>query len=145
MSLPAMRQVLAASPAHISVLGFDACLMATAETLNAVAPSVDYLAASEETEGADGWNYTKLAQDLSAMTDVRSFASTITQSGRTNSELSTFSTVQANGNTLDAAIATEAAKIGLTADETAKVTQAANDLLEVAVSFATRKLVPAAA
>ncbi|MFI5381185.1 MAG: clostripain-related cysteine peptidase [Tepidisphaerales bacterium] len=104
MSLPAMGQVLAGSPAHISVLGFDACMMATTEVLNAVAPSVDYLAASEETEGADGWNYTKLAQDLSGMTDARSFASTITQSGRTNSELSTFSTVQANGNTLDAAI-----------------------------------------
>ncbi len=105
LSLPAMRQVLAASPAHISVLGFDACLMATAEVVDAVAPSVDYLAASEETEGADGWDYTKLAQDLAGMTDARSFANTITQSGRTNSELATFSTVQASGNTLDAAIA----------------------------------------
>ena len=104
MSLPAMGQALANSPAHISVLGFDACLMATTEVLNSVAPSVDYLAASEETEGANGWNYTKLAQDLIGMIDARSFASTITQSARGNSELSTFSTVQANGNTLDAAI-----------------------------------------
>ncbi|MGA2497793.1 MAG: clostripain-related cysteine peptidase [Tepidisphaeraceae bacterium] len=104
MSLPAMRQVLTASPAHISVLGFDACMMATAEVLDAVAPSVDYLAASEETEGADGWNYTRLAQDLAGMTDPRSFASTITQSARSNSELDTFSTVQASGNPLDAAI-----------------------------------------
>ena len=49
----------------------------------------------------------------------------------------------ATGETsVDAAVATEAAKIGLNADETAKVTQAVNDLMEVAVSFATRKLVP---
>ncbi len=38
-------------------IGFDACLMSTAETAKVIAPYANYMIASEETEPADGWNY----------------------------------------------------------------------------------------
>lgn len=42
-------------------IGFDACLMATVETANMLAPHADYMFASEETEPGYGWDYTEIA------------------------------------------------------------------------------------
>lgn len=44
----------------IDILGMDACLMANAEFAHEMKDSVDYLVASEQTEGADGWNYSQI-------------------------------------------------------------------------------------
>lgn len=41
-------------------VGFDACLMATAEAANILVPHADYMIASQETEAGSGWDYTQL-------------------------------------------------------------------------------------
>ena len=41
----------------LSWIGFDACLMGSAEVALAVAPYAEYMIASQETEPANGWNY----------------------------------------------------------------------------------------
>lgn len=51
-------------PKGLSVLGFDACLMAMAETAYAFAPSTDILVSSEELEPASGWHYSKWMNQL---------------------------------------------------------------------------------
>ncbi len=38
-------------------IGFDACLMSSAETAKVLAPYAEYMIASEESEPSDGWNY----------------------------------------------------------------------------------------
>ena len=43
-------------------IGFDACLMGSAEIAKAVAPYAQYMIASQETEPKTGWDYTFLAQ-----------------------------------------------------------------------------------
>ncbi len=43
---------------QLDFIGFDACLMATAETALTVARYTDYMIASEETEPGAGWFYT---------------------------------------------------------------------------------------
>lgn len=45
-------------------IGFDACLMATLETANMLAPYADYMYASEETEPGNGWDYTSFLNYL---------------------------------------------------------------------------------
>jgi hypothetical protein len=42
---------------NIDILGMDACLMQMAEVINEVSPSVDVVAASEEVEPGEGWDY----------------------------------------------------------------------------------------
>lgn len=63
MSLPQIREGLAEAQQRtgrkIDVLGFDACLMASTEVAHELKDTADYLVASEETEAAEGWNYTK--------------------------------------------------------------------------------------
>lgn len=44
----------------LDLLGFDACLMATAEVASTLAPTADYLVASQELEPGHGWDYTSL-------------------------------------------------------------------------------------
>ena len=44
----------------IDLLGFDACLMANAEVAEALKDKASYLVASEETEGAAGWQYNEV-------------------------------------------------------------------------------------
>lgn len=44
-------------PGKLCWIGFDACLMGSAEVAAAVAPYAKYMIASEETEPAAGWNY----------------------------------------------------------------------------------------
>lgn len=45
-------------------IGFDACLMATVETANTLAPYARYMYASEETEPGGGWDYTSIGNYL---------------------------------------------------------------------------------
>ncbi len=64
LSLPELAQALADSfcaGRKLEWIGFDACLMATAETAAAVAPYAEYMVASQEPEPADGWDYAFLA------------------------------------------------------------------------------------
>ena len=49
---------LAAKGIHLDLIGFDACLMASIETVYEVSGYADVLVASEETEPGDGWPYT---------------------------------------------------------------------------------------
>lgn len=46
---------------RLSLLGFDACLMASAETALTVSDYADYLVASQETEPPEGWDYAFLS------------------------------------------------------------------------------------
>ncbi len=46
---------------RLDLVGFDACLMATYEVASAVAPSADYLVASEEVEPGNGWDWSALS------------------------------------------------------------------------------------
>ena len=46
----------------LSWIGFDACLMGSAEVAVAVAPYAEYMIASQETEPAKGWNYAFLKE-----------------------------------------------------------------------------------
>jgi hypothetical protein len=45
-------------------IGFDACLMASYECANTVAPYANYMVASEEKEPSGGWNYVSLLTNL---------------------------------------------------------------------------------
>ena len=58
MDLAGLDAALKAGGVKFDFIGFDACLMATAETALTVAPYADYLIASEETEPGVGWYYT---------------------------------------------------------------------------------------
>ncbi len=58
MSLAGVDRALKAAGVKFDFIGFDACLMATAETALTLAPYADYLIASEETEPGVGWYYT---------------------------------------------------------------------------------------
>ena len=51
-------------------IGFDACLMATLETANTFVPFADYMIASEESESAEGWDYTALVNKLVQNPDI---------------------------------------------------------------------------
>ncbi|MEY8389151.1 clostripain-related cysteine peptidase [Oscillospiraceae bacterium 38-13] len=58
MSLSGVDQALEKAGMKFDFVGFDACLMATAETALMLAEHADYLIASEETEPGVGWYYT---------------------------------------------------------------------------------------
>lgn len=58
MSLSGVDQALKDAGATFDFVGFDACLMATAETALMLTEHADYLIASEETEPGVGWYYT---------------------------------------------------------------------------------------
>ena len=63
LSLSELRTAMRNSPFiedRLEWLGFDACLMASAEVCILMAPFADYLIASEETEPGFGWNYSFL-------------------------------------------------------------------------------------
>ncbi|MBQ3273223.1 MAG: hypothetical protein IJH44_08330 [Solobacterium sp.] len=70
MTVPKIAKALADSGIKFDVVGFDACLMANAETAVAVAPYADYLIASEETEPGTGWYYTNWLSRLAANTSI---------------------------------------------------------------------------
>ncbi len=58
MSLSGISQALKNGGVKFDFIGFDACLMATAETALMLNDYADYLVASEETEPGIGWYYT---------------------------------------------------------------------------------------
>lgn len=58
MSLSGIRQALKNANMTFDFIGFDACLMATAENALMLTAYGDYLIASEETEPGVGWYYT---------------------------------------------------------------------------------------
>ncbi len=49
---------------QFDLVGFDACLMAQLETMNAMAPYAKYVVASEETEPSVGWAYASFLETL---------------------------------------------------------------------------------
>ncbi len=59
----------------IDLLGWDACLMASAEVVTALAPHVKIMVASEESEGGDGWPY----PNIFAKTAIKNIQSTLRQ------------------------------------------------------------------
>jgi hypothetical protein len=58
LSLEEVQQALNSTQSHFSLIGFDACLMASMETANYLYQHADYLLASEELEPGHGWNWT---------------------------------------------------------------------------------------
>ncbi len=58
MNLAGLDTALKSAGVKFDFIGFDACLMATAETALTMAQYADYLIASEETEPGVGWYYT---------------------------------------------------------------------------------------
>ncbi|MBQ8952739.1 MAG: clostripain [Clostridia bacterium] len=70
MSLDDLGDALDETGVHFDFIGFDACLMATAETAISVAGCADYLIASEEMEPNTGWYYTDWLTSLSADPDI---------------------------------------------------------------------------
>ncbi len=58
MDLSGLDRALKDAGVKFDFIGFDACLMATAETALTMAQYADYLIASEETEPGVGWYYT---------------------------------------------------------------------------------------
>ena len=70
MPLSGIQQALKAGGVTFDFIGFDACLMATAETALMCAQYADYLIGSEETEPGIGWYYTNWLTKLSANTSM---------------------------------------------------------------------------
>ena len=70
MSLAGIHQALKNSGTTFDFIGFDACLMATAETALMLTEHADYLIASEETEPGVGWYYTNWLTDFGKNTSM---------------------------------------------------------------------------
>ena len=68
MTLDGIDKALKAGGVKFDVIGFDACLMATAETALMCSDYADYLVASEESEPGIGWYYTNWLTKLSRNT-----------------------------------------------------------------------------
>ena len=65
MSLDGINTALENGGVKFDFIGFDACLMATAETALTMANHADYMIASEESEPGVGWYYTNWVTALS--------------------------------------------------------------------------------
>lgn len=65
MNLAGINTALKESGIKYDFIGFDACLMATAETALMVSNYADYMIGSEETEPGIGWYYTNWLSSLS--------------------------------------------------------------------------------
>ena len=65
LSLKELRTALAGASVPFEVAGFDACLMSTLETAEALQGYAHYMVASEETEPGTGWDYTGWLEHLS--------------------------------------------------------------------------------
>lgn len=70
MSLGEIDQALTDGGVQFDFVGFDACLMATAENALMLTKHADYLIASEETEPGIGWYYTGWLTALSDNTSI---------------------------------------------------------------------------
>ena len=65
ISLYELGEALEQSGKHLDMIGFDACLMASLETANTLAPYAEYMIASQELEPGGGWNYKDLMAAIS--------------------------------------------------------------------------------
>lgn len=74
MSLAGIDEALTDGGVKFDFVGFDACLMATAENALMLTKHADYMIASEETEPGIGWYYTDW---LTALSDNTSMATTV--------------------------------------------------------------------
>ncbi len=70
MSLAGIDDALKAGGVKFDFVGFDACLMATAENALMLTKHADYMIASEETEPGIGWYYTDWLTELSENTSM---------------------------------------------------------------------------
>ena len=70
MTLNNIDKALKNGGVKFDFVGFDACLMATAETALMLDKHADYMIASEETEPGIGWYYTNWLNDFSANTSL---------------------------------------------------------------------------
>ncbi len=70
MSLAGISKALKDGGVKFDFIGFDACLMATAENALMLDQYADYLIASEETEPGVGWYYTKWVTALGRDTSI---------------------------------------------------------------------------
>ena len=70
MSLAGIDQALTEANMKFDFVGFDACLMATAENALMLTEHADYMIASEETEPGIGWYYTNWLTKLSENTSM---------------------------------------------------------------------------
>lgn len=70
MNLGGISQALKNGGITFDFIGFDACLMATAETAFMLDDYADYLVASEETEPGIGWYYTEWLNKLGKNTSM---------------------------------------------------------------------------
>ena len=70
MNLAGINQALKDGGVKFDFIGFDACLMATAETALMLDSYADYLIASEETEPGIGWYYTNWLNKFAANTSM---------------------------------------------------------------------------
>lgn len=72
MNLVGINNALKNAGVTFDIIGFDACLMATAETALMLDNYGDYLIASEETEPGIGWYYTNWLTKLGSNTSISS-------------------------------------------------------------------------
>lgn len=70
MGLAGIHRALKNAGTTFDFIGFDACLMATAETALMLTEHADYLIASEETEPGVGWYYTNWLTDFGKNTSM---------------------------------------------------------------------------
>lgn len=70
MNLSGIQTALKNGGMTFDFIGFDTCLMATAETALMLSDYADYMVASEETEPGIGWFYTNWLSALSANTSM---------------------------------------------------------------------------
>ena len=70
MSIGGINNALNSAGVKFDFVGFDACLMATAENALMLTKHADYLIASEETEPGIGWYYTGWLTELSKNTSM---------------------------------------------------------------------------
>lgn len=90
MSVPevqgALRQLRERLGAKIDLVGFDACLMATVETTFELRNVADVVVASADVEPGEGWNYSDIAESLTAkpLMDAQALGATIVEHYRRN-------------------------------------------------------------
>jgi hypothetical protein len=70
MDLAGINKALKNAGVKFDFIGFDACLMATAENALMLSEHADYLIASEETEPGIGWYYTNWLKALGSNTSL---------------------------------------------------------------------------
>lgn len=70
MSLPELNEALSNADVVFDLIGFDCCLMGTAETAFMVEKYADYMVASQRVEPGEGWHYTPWIQAISDNTSI---------------------------------------------------------------------------